>query len=109
MKTKVAVSIDHRLIRQVDLLVRDARYPSRSQAIEEAVADHLDRVKRRRLAEACAARPANHRVAASASSAAPSGSASSSRSKRGWCSGWTKPSASFRTPRRTIMPGTRWA
>ena len=54
MKTKVAVSIDERLIREVDLLVRDARYASRSQAIEAAVADHLRRVQRRRLAEACA-------------------------------------------------------
>jgi metal-responsive CopG/Arc/MetJ family transcriptional regulator len=63
MKTKVAVSIDDRLIRQVDLLVRDARYPSRSQAIEEAVADHLVRVKRRRLAEACAGLDPDEEVA----------------------------------------------
>lgn len=54
MKTKVAVSIEDRLIREVDLLVRDDRYPSRSQAIEAAVAEHLRRIKRRRLAEACA-------------------------------------------------------
>lgn len=54
MKTKVAVSIDDRLIREVDLLVRDERYASRSQAIEAAVAEHLRRVRRRRLAEACA-------------------------------------------------------
>jgi metal-responsive CopG/Arc/MetJ family transcriptional regulator len=54
MKTKVAVSIDDRLIREVDLLVRDERYANRSQAIEAAVADHLRRVQRRRLAEACA-------------------------------------------------------
>jgi len=54
MKTKVAVSIDDRLIREVDLLVRDDRYPSRSQAIEAALAEHLRRIKRRRLAEACA-------------------------------------------------------
>lgn len=54
MKTKVAVSLDDGLVRQVDLLVRDARYPSRSQAIEVAVAEHLDRLRRRRLADACA-------------------------------------------------------
>lgn len=54
MKTKVAVSIDDRLIREVDLLVRDERYASRSQAIEAAVAEHLRRIRRRRLAEACA-------------------------------------------------------
>lgn len=50
MKTKVAISIDERLVRQVDQLVRDARFPSRSQAIELAVAEHLERVARRRLA-----------------------------------------------------------
>lgn len=54
MKSKVAVSLDDALVRQVDLLVRDARYPSRSQAIEIAVAEHLDRLRRRRLADACA-------------------------------------------------------
>lgn len=54
MKTKVAVSLEDALVRQVDLLVRDARYRSRSQAIEVAVAEHLERLRRRRLAEACA-------------------------------------------------------
>ena len=54
MKTKVAVSLDDGLVRQVDLLVRDARYPSRSRAIEVAVAEHLERLRRRRLADACA-------------------------------------------------------
>ncbi len=54
-------------------------------------------------------RPANQRVATSANRAAPNGKASSSRSKRGWWSGWTNPRASFRTPRRTIMAGTRCA
>ncbi|MBW6457159.1 MAG: ribbon-helix-helix domain-containing protein [Trueperaceae bacterium] len=54
MQTKVAVSIDDRLIREVDLLVRDERYASSSQAIEAAVAEQLRRVRRRRLAEACA-------------------------------------------------------
>jgi metal-responsive CopG/Arc/MetJ family transcriptional regulator len=53
VKTKVAVTIDSDLIRQVDLLVRDARYPSRSQAIEQAIAEQISRFKRRRLAEAC--------------------------------------------------------
>jgi Arc/MetJ-type ribon-helix-helix transcriptional regulator len=54
VKTKVAVSLDDGLVREVDLLVRDARYPNRSQAIEMAVAEHLDRLRRRRLTDACA-------------------------------------------------------
>jgi len=50
-KTKVAVSLEARTLRRVDRLVRDARYPNRSQAIEAAIAAQLER---RRLAEECA-------------------------------------------------------
>jgi metal-responsive CopG/Arc/MetJ family transcriptional regulator len=53
-KTKVAVTLDTRTLRRVDRLVRDARYPNRSQAIESAVAEQLDRLERRRLVEECA-------------------------------------------------------
>jgi metal-responsive CopG/Arc/MetJ family transcriptional regulator len=63
MKTKVAVSLDDDLVRQVDLLVRDARYPSRSQAIEMAIAEHLDRLRKRRLADACAQLDSDEEIA----------------------------------------------
>ncbi len=53
-KAKVAVTLDTRTLRRVDRLVRDARYPNRSQAIEAAVAEQLDRLERRRLVEECA-------------------------------------------------------
>lgn len=53
-KSKVAVTLDTRTLRRVDRLVRDARYPNRSQAIETAVAEQLDRLERRRLVEECA-------------------------------------------------------
>jgi len=53
-KTKVAVTLDTRTVHRVDRLVRDARYPNRSQAIEAAVAEQLDRLEHRRLAEECA-------------------------------------------------------
>ena len=53
-KTKVAVTLDTETLRRVDRLVRDARYPNRSQAIEAAVAEQLARLERRRLAEDCA-------------------------------------------------------
>lgn len=53
-KAKVAVTLDTRMLRRVDRLVRDARYPNRSQAIEAAIAAQLDRLDRRRLAEECA-------------------------------------------------------
>ncbi len=53
-KTKVAVTLDAQVLRRVDRLVREARYPNRSQAIEAAIASHLDRLESRRLIEACA-------------------------------------------------------
>lgn len=53
-KTKVAVTLDTQTLRRVDRLVRDARYPSRSQAIEAAVTAQLERLDRRRLSEECA-------------------------------------------------------
>ena len=43
-----------RALRTVDELVDQHVYPSRSQAIQEAVRDKLDRIHRRRLAEECA-------------------------------------------------------
>ena len=53
-KTKVAVTLESQTLRRVDRLVRDARYPNRSQAIEAAIAAQLERLERRRLAEECA-------------------------------------------------------
>lgn len=52
-KTKIAVTLDSTLVDEVDSLVRDARFPNRSQAIESAVAEQLRRLRRTRLAEAC--------------------------------------------------------
>lgn len=53
-KTKIAITLESALVAEVDALVRDERFPNRSQAIESAVAEHLQRFRRTRLAEACA-------------------------------------------------------
>ena len=53
-KSKIAITIDTRTLNRVDRLVRSARFPNRSQAIEAAVAAELDRLEHRRLAEECA-------------------------------------------------------
>lgn len=53
-KTKIAVTLEAALLDQVDALVRQHRFPNRSQAIEAAVAEQLVRLRRTRLAEACA-------------------------------------------------------
>lgn len=53
-KAKVAITLDAVTLRRVDRLVRDARFPNRSQAIEAAIAAQLDRLERSRLIEECA-------------------------------------------------------
>jgi Arc/MetJ-type ribon-helix-helix transcriptional regulator len=53
-KTKIAVTLEATLLDQVDELVRQRRFPNRSQAIEAAVAEQVVRFRRTRLAEACA-------------------------------------------------------
>ena len=53
-KQKVAVTLERRLLDEVDALVAAAQYPNRSQAIEAALADALGRRARTRLATECA-------------------------------------------------------
>ena len=49
--TKVAITMREDLLLQIDRWVAEGRYPNRSQAIQAAVAEKLDRARRRRLAE----------------------------------------------------------
>lgn len=53
-KAKVAVTLDSRLLRDVDALIAAHRFPNRSQAIEAALAEKLERVKHTRLAREAA-------------------------------------------------------
>lgn len=53
-KTKIAIAIDPALLGRLDDLVADARFPSRSQAVEAAVREALERLDRTRLAQECA-------------------------------------------------------
>jgi metal-responsive CopG/Arc/MetJ family transcriptional regulator len=53
-KAKVAVTLDRKLIDRVDRLVKAARFPNRSQAIEIALAEKLERLEQGRLARECA-------------------------------------------------------
>ena len=50
---KVAITLDEDTVREVDLLVAHRMFPSRSRAIQEAVAEKLVRLNRSRLAEQC--------------------------------------------------------
>jgi metal-responsive CopG/Arc/MetJ family transcriptional regulator len=52
--SKIAITIDDKLLKQVDMLVRSNVFPSRSRIIQEAVAEKLRRLGKRRLARECA-------------------------------------------------------
>lgn len=49
-KTKVAVTLDQRVLAELDELVARGHFPNRSQAIEAALAEKLERLSRTRLA-----------------------------------------------------------
>ena len=49
--TKVAITVDEQLLKLVDRWVTLGRYPSRSQAIQAAVREKVDRWNHTRLAE----------------------------------------------------------
>jgi Arc/MetJ-type ribon-helix-helix transcriptional regulator len=51
---KIAISLDQRALAQVDRLVRSGQFPSRSRAIQEAVDEKLERIRKGRLARECA-------------------------------------------------------
>ncbi len=52
--SKIAITIDDKLLKQLDLMVKSKVYPNRSKAIQEAVADKLQRLEKTRLAQECA-------------------------------------------------------
>jgi Arc/MetJ-type ribon-helix-helix transcriptional regulator len=49
--TKVAVTLEREALREIDLWVKHGKFPSRSRAIQTAVAEMTSRRKRRRLIE----------------------------------------------------------
>lgn len=53
-KTKIAITLDEKLLRRVDRAVDQGRELNRSAAIERAVADFVERMDRARLARECA-------------------------------------------------------
>jgi metal-responsive CopG/Arc/MetJ family transcriptional regulator len=53
-KTKLAVTLDTALLKDLDHLVARRQFANRSQAIEKAVAEKLGRLAHTRLARECA-------------------------------------------------------
>jgi Arc/MetJ-type ribon-helix-helix transcriptional regulator len=53
-KAKIAITLAEETVRYVDDLVQEGVFDNRSQAIQQAVDEKLERVRRRRLARECA-------------------------------------------------------
>lgn len=53
-KAKIAITLDSRLLRELDELVDQQRVPNRSQLVEAAVTEKVAREKKTRLAAECA-------------------------------------------------------
>ena len=53
-KEKIAITLDKKDVGELDRLVHKRVFQSRSQAIQEAVSEKLQRMKKTRLAEECA-------------------------------------------------------
>lgn len=53
-KAKVAVTIDRKIVALLDRLVQEEVFPSRSQGIQIALEEKLERLDRGRLARECA-------------------------------------------------------
>ncbi|MCF8077189.1 MAG: ribbon-helix-helix domain-containing protein [Desulfotignum sp.] len=51
--SKIAITMDDNMLKQLDMLVKSNRFPNRSKAIQEAVAEKLMRMEKSRLAREC--------------------------------------------------------
>ena len=51
---KIAITIDEKLVKRLDLLVKKKLYPNRSRIIQEAVQEKINRIDKSRLAKECA-------------------------------------------------------
>ncbi len=64
-KSKVAVTLSAEILKELDSLIADQRFPNRSQAVEIALAEKLERLSHTRLArEAAKLDPAEEKALA---------------------------------------------
>jgi len=52
-KAKIAITLDEQFIKDIDRFISQHIFQNRSQAIQEAVEEKLERLKRTRLAKEC--------------------------------------------------------
>lgn len=62
-KTKIAITLEEDSVKRLDHLIRENRFSNRSQAIQEAVKEKLERIERSRLATECAKLDPNYEKA----------------------------------------------
>jgi len=53
-RSKIAITLEEKFLVELDRLVRERVFQNRSQAIQAAVEEKLERLQRRRLAQECA-------------------------------------------------------
>ena len=53
-RSKIAITLEESVLGRIDRLVSEAVFPNRSQAIQTAVEEKLERLERSRLARECA-------------------------------------------------------
>lgn len=53
-KTRIAVTLKHDLLVRLDRIVTEGAFPNRNKAVEAAIEEKLERMKRGRLARECA-------------------------------------------------------
>jgi len=64
---KIAITLEQETLNRIDHLIRRHVFPNRSKAIQQAVQEKLDRLKRSRLARECAKlEPASEKAMAEA-------------------------------------------
>ena len=51
--SKIAITIDDKMLKKIDLLIKSSYFPNRSKAIQMAVAEKLTRLEKNRLAREC--------------------------------------------------------
>jgi Arc/MetJ-type ribon-helix-helix transcriptional regulator len=62
-RAKIAITIEEGTLEALDLLVAERRFPNRSQAIQEALDEKLERLSQGRLARECARLDRDHEQA----------------------------------------------
>lgn len=51
---KIAITIEQKMLRRLDSLVKNRAFPNRSRLIQEAIREKLERLDKSRLARECA-------------------------------------------------------